>query len=255
MSGAGLIAAIAPESSYVTPRTSTTDGGDYVAISTGLSSPSGALAPPSSYVSTAAEAAVTETHYVSTRVTVQTTQISSSTSFNTTTDSKGRQTTITTVLPVTKVKTTTSATVLAVKTFKELQRVTTWPLWKVFVGGYLPVISAIIFRVFWTSIYNKVKLIEPFTRLARFEGAVAAESLDTYYLSTNLTPDPLISFFKGHWLIFWASVVYTVTALILALSTEAVFVDTNYQCANPATGDNLCWPPQLSVDPVVIRWL
>jgi hypothetical protein len=129
-------------------------------------------------------------------------------------------------------------------------------LWKVFVGGYLPVLTAIIFKLFWTSIYNKIKLIEPFTRLARSEGAVAAETLHTYYLSTTITPDPIASFFKGHWLILWASLAYTVTAFLPALSTEAIFLDTNYQCSNPnLTSNNPCWPPKLSVDPVVLRWL
>jgi hypothetical protein len=173
-----------------------------------------------------------------------------------TTNSRGQPTTIATVVPVTTVKSITTS--IPAEGIEGLQRVTilTWPLWKVFVGGYLPVLTAIIFRLFWTSIYNKVKLIEPFTRLARAEGAIAAETLHTYYLSTNLTPDPIISFFRGHWLIFWASLVYSVTAVLPALSTEAIFLDTNYQCANPdLTSENPCWLPKLSVDPIVIRWL
>ena len=110
-----------------------------------------------------------------------------------TTDSQGRTTTSATVVPVTTVQpTVTNIPVKASNNGQERVTIITWPLWKVFVGNYLPVLSAIIFRLFWTSIYNKIKLIEPFTRLTNSQGAVAAETLHTYYLSSNLTPDPVI---------------------------------------------------------------
>jgi hypothetical protein len=248
-----VVAFTAAGSEYVAPVTSTTDDGAYIATGSTLG-----FAPASNYVSTGVTVAATaaSSKYASTQVTISTTQTTISTSSIVTTNSQGQPTTIATVVPITTVK--AIATSIPDQSNKGLQRVTvlTWPLWKVFVGGYLPVLTAIIFRIFWNSIYNKVKLIEPFTRLAQPEGAVAADTLHTYYLSTNLTPDPIISFFKGHWLIFWASLVYSVTAVLPALSTEAIFLDTNYQCSNPdLTSHNPCWPPKLSVDPVVVRWL
>lgn len=243
-----VVAFTAAGSDYV-PETSTTDGSAYVG--TASTAAGGQLFTTDGITATAAIS-----DYVPTQTTISSTEITSATSSLVTTDSQGHATTIATVVPVTTVRSLT--TTVPDQSKQGLQRVTTmtWPLWKVFVGGYLPVLTAIIFRLFWTSIYNKVKLIEPFTRLARVEGAVAADTLHTYYLSSNLTPDPIISFFKGHWLIFWASLVYTVCAVIPALSTEAIFLDTNYQCANPnLSSPNPCWPPKLSVDPVVIRWL
>jgi hypothetical protein len=134
--------------------------------------------------------------------------------------------------------------------------VISWPLWKVFLGSYLPVLLAILFKVFWTSIYANVKLMEPFIQLTKPDGALARDALAVFYLSSNMTPDPLIAFFKGHWLIFWTSIVYLVAGFLAPLATESVFLDTDWGCPNPAINvPNPCWPPKLSADKVVVRIL
>ena len=119
----------------------------------------------------------------------------------------------------------------------------------------MPVVLAIIFRVFWSSIYAKVKLIEPFMQLATPDGALARNSLHIYYLSSNLTSDAIISFIKGHWLVMLTSIVYSVVAILPSLASEGIFNDTNYGCSDPdpTRPENPCWPPQLTTDPVVAR--
>jgi hypothetical protein len=131
-----------------------------------------------------------------------------------------------------------------------------WPLWKVFVGGYLPVFLAILFKVFWTSIYANVKLIEPFIQLSRPGGASAKDAFSTCYLSNNLTPVPVIALFNGRWLMFWTSIVYLIVGFLPPLASESLFRDTNYNCSNPnpAQSQNPCWP-RLSMDPTIIRLL
>jgi hypothetical protein len=126
----------------------------------------------------------------------------------------------------------------------------TWPLWWVFAAGYLPLLLAILVKVFWTSVYANVKLIEPFIQLSKHDGALARDTLHTYYLSSNLTPDPILAFFKGRWLIFWTSFVYLVVGLLAPLASEVLFLDTHYGC-----GTDTCWPPKLSADGVVLRLL
>lgn len=139
---------------------------------------------------------------------------------------------------------------------KEKTIVISWPLWKVFVGGYLPVLLAILFKASWTSIYANTKLIEPFIQLARPTGALAKDAFGNFYLSSNLTPDPVISLFKGRWLMFWTSIVYLIVGFLPPLASESLFRDTRYNCANPDPNhpNNPCWP-RLSVDPTIIHLL
>jgi hypothetical protein len=96
----------------------------------------------------------------------------------------------------------------------------------------LPVLLAIVSKAFWSSIYAKVKLTEPFMQLARTHGAEARNSLHGYYLSSNLTPDPIIRFVKGHWLIMLTSIVYFLVGILAPLASEGIFNDTNYQSSN-----------------------
>jgi hypothetical protein len=131
-----------------------------------------------------------------------------------------------------------------------------WTLWKVFVGGYLPVLLAILYKTFWSSIYANVKLVEPFIQLSRPTGAVAKDAFWNFYLSSNITPDPIVSFFKRRWLMFWTSVVYLVVGFLPALASEALFRDTKYLCSNPDPNqpNNPCLP-RLTVDIAVIHLL
>jgi hypothetical protein len=132
-----------------------------------------------------------------------------------------------------------------------------WPLWKAFEGGYIPLMFAVIFKLFWTSIYANIKLIEPFIQLSTPKGGFARNVFHTFYLSSNLTPYPLLALLKGRWLVFWTSLVYVVVSLLAPLAAECIFVDTNYGCPNPnpAQPDNPCWPPKLSHDPTILRLL
>ncbi|KAK5021364.1 hypothetical protein LTR16_000226 [Cryomyces antarcticus] len=129
-----------------------------------------------------------------------------------------------------------------------------WPVWKAFVGAYLPVLLAVIYRVLWSSIYAAVKLYEPFSQLVQPEGGLAKDTLFAYYLSSNLTPDPIIGFFKDHWVILHTSLVYLVAGSMTSLASESLYVDTHY-CTNPSdNSNNPCWP-RMSVNPVMLRLL
>lgn len=125
-----------------------------------------------------------------------------------------------------------------------------WPSWWVFITGYLPLILALLVKMFWTSVYANVKLIEPFIQLSKPDGARASETLHTFYFSSNLTPDPILAFFKARWLIFWTSLVYFNVGLLAPFASEVLFLDIHYCC-----GTATCWPPRLSADGTVIRIL
>ncbi|QDS68995.1 hypothetical protein FKW77_009371 [Venturia effusa] len=196
-------------------------------------------------------------------MTYMTTEVGTSTSSIVTTDTNGKATTVLSAIPYSTVRQTTSA-VVTPKAVENIQHQvlwvrSSWPLWKVFIGGYFPVLLAVLFKLFWTAIYAKIKLIEPFMRMARPEGSIASDTLHTYYLSSYLMPDALFSMVKGHWLIFWSAVVYLAVGLLAPLGSEVLFMDTNWNCPNPDFSEmrkyNPCWPPKLSVDPVMVRFL
>ncbi|TID22864.1 hypothetical protein E2P81_ATG01997 [Venturia nashicola] len=196
-------------------------------------------------------------------MTYMTTELGTSTSSFVTTDADGRATTVLSAVPYTTVRQTSSA-VTRPKAAKNnnprvFVKIESWPLWEIFVGGYCPVFLAVMFKLFWTSIYAKIKLIEPFMRMARPEGATASDTLHTYYLSSYLMPDAVFSMMKGHWLIFWSALVYLAVGLLAPLASEVLFLDTNWNCPAPKydelSRNNPCWPPKLSVDPLMIRLL
>lgn len=196
-------------------------------------------------------------------MTYMTTEMGTSTSSFVKTDIGGKATTVLSAVPYTTVRQTTSAvtTPKAVENnnSRVFVKIESWPLWKIFIGGYFPVFLAVMFKLFWTSIYAKIKLIEPFMRMARLEGATASDTLHTYYLSSYLMPDAIFSMMKGHWLIFWSALVYLAVGLLAPLASEVLFLDTNWNCPAPQYDElnrnNPCWPPKLSVDPRMIRFL
>jgi len=131
-----------------------------------------------------------------------------------------------------------------------------FPLWTVFVGNYVALIIAVVLRQFWTAIYAQSKLIEPFVRLAEGHGVPASAVLSTFYLSSNVMPDPVLALSKRLWLVLWTSSVYFAVGFLAPLGAELLFLNTKYtNCPFPQPGNpiNPCWPPRLSIDPVVSR--
>jgi hypothetical protein len=131
-----------------------------------------------------------------------------------------------------------------------------FPLWTVFVGNYLVLVIVVVFRQFWTAIYAQTKLIEPFIRLAEGCGVPASAVLSTFYLSSNITPDPLLALSKRLWIVLWTFSIYFVVGFLAPLGSELLFLNTKYSgCPfpQPDNTNNPCWPPRLSIDPVLAR--
>ncbi|KAE9966034.1 hypothetical protein BLS_007239 [Venturia inaequalis] len=252
----GIVTSVTISNAYVPTITSVAVAVSYLTSSNGL-----VQTISSSYTTTflASSWYIDETSIM----TYMTTQMGTSTSSFVTTDIGGKATTVFSAVPYTTVRQTTSAVTIPKAVENNNSRVfvkiESWPLWKIFIGGYFPVFLAVTFKLFWTSIYAKIKLIEPFMRMARPEGATASDTLHTYYLSSYLMPDAIFSMMKGHWLIFWSALVYLAVGLLAPLASEVLFLDTNWNCPAPQYDElnrnNPCWPPKLSVDPRMIRFL
>jgi len=160
---------------------------------------------------------------------------------------------MTTYIPTTSTGLTTIETVTADNNSTNSEN--PFPLWTVFVGNYLALVIAVLFKQFWTAIYAKAKLIEPFVRLTKGNGVPASAVLSTFYLSSNIIPDPILAFSKRLWIVLWTSSVYFAVGFLAPLSSELLFLNTNYTgCPFPQPNPtNPCWPPRLSINPVLSR--
>lgn len=200
-------------------------------------------APPSSYVPIS----------VTTPVLVATAVITSVPSSVVTTDAAGKVTTSVTYLPTTSVGTATVETVISTS------KNNIWgsssdhfPLWQVFVGNYLTLVVAVVFRQIWSAIYAQARVIEPFTRLMEPQGISASNVLHTFYLSSSMIPGPILALAKGRWLVLWVSLVHFAVGLLGPLGSELIFLNTRW-CAYTGDMTNPCWPPRLSIDPLIAR--
>lgn len=127
---------------------------------------------------------------------------------------------------------------------------TTWPLWWVFVAGYLPLLLAILLKLIWISIEFNIKLVAPFIQLSHSDGALASDALFTHYLSSNMTPAFISALVNKQYLMFWTSITSLIVGFLAPLASEVLFLDTHYDC-----GTENCWPPKLSANGIILRLL
>jgi hypothetical protein len=132
--------------------------------------------------------------------------------------------------------------------------VESWPSWKIFVGNYLPLLLAVLLKMFWTPIMANARLMQPFIAMTRPHGALTREALFEGYLARDM--NVLRMWRQGHWLSLVTMLNMAVITAIGPLSSEAIFLDTKYECEDPDfTSRNPCWPPRISMDKYIIRVL
>ena len=127
----------------------------------------------------------------------------------------------------------------------------------VFIANYLPVLLAVLLQILWTAVYANIKMIEPFIHLGSTNGSQADESLFSYFLSSSLDLSSIKGILKGRWLLLWTSLTYMVVQIIGPISSELLFLDSDYDCSNRDDRDVMhpCWPPQIAANPSVLRTL
>jgi Protein of unknown function (DUF3433) len=236
--------------SPMTMMPSAGSSGAYIPPNLPASTSSGAYVPPnlppSSSLSYSAQ-------FLTTSTTIPTTFVTSIPSSIVTTDSEGRLTTSVTWMLSSSTGSVTLPTTIAVA---ETISGPLFPKWTVFVANYLPLIVVVLFRQFWSAIYSQTKLIEPFSLLNQGRGVSAAAVLHSFYLSSNLMPDPVLALMLRHWSVLWTSLVYFAISFLGPLCSEFIFLDTNYpNCPyrNNQIANNPCWPPRLTIDPSIAR--
>jgi hypothetical protein len=87
------------------------------------------------------------------------------------------------------------------------------------------VLAVVILNQFWADICTKVKLIEPFMKLAMPHGVPAKDALHMFYLSSNIIPDPIIALCEGHWVVLWASLGHVAVSFLVPVASEMIHLD------------------------------
>ncbi|KAK3066457.1 hypothetical protein LTR53_017191, partial [Teratosphaeriaceae sp. CCFEE 6253] len=129
-----------------------------------------------------------------------------------------------------------------------------WTAAQVFMGTYLTVLMAVLYRMVWTVIKNNFNLIEPFRQLTEKHGALAERALFSFYQSQSNLMGPIPAILKGRWALALVSTTYLLACFLPALSSEAIYVDTDWGCPFPIAGKNPC-QARMTVNVVVVRVL
>lgn len=97
-------------------------------------------------------------------------------------------------------------------------------------------------------------MMAPFISMSQSTGAQSRRALFSGYFSSTLNLVTLLT--PGSGMVTFATLNTALIALVIPLSSEAVFLDTDWDCPNPdLSSQNPCWPPRISVDPPVVRLL
>ncbi|KAK4574595.1 hypothetical protein LTR86_001436 [Recurvomyces mirabilis] len=129
-----------------------------------------------------------------------------------------------------------------------------WNGTQIFVGTYLPVLIAMIYRTMWTAIYHGFCLIEPFRQLHGSRGSLANSAFfELYQARTVFTP--LIALRRKRWILAAVALTQTLTTLLPGLAAESIHPDTNWGCSQPSDDKNNPCPPRITVNIPVIRVL
>ncbi|KAK4550079.1 hypothetical protein LTR36_003046 [Oleoguttula mirabilis] len=129
-----------------------------------------------------------------------------------------------------------------------------WSAEQTFLGTYLAVLFAVIYRILWTLIYNNLNLVEPFRQLAESDGALAEGAFFSFYQSQSNLLGPFPALLKRRWSLALTATVYLIACLLPALASETIYVDTNWGCANPMGGKNPC-PARMTANVTILRVL
>lgn len=115
---------------------------------------------------------------------------------------------------------------------------------------FATVVMSVMFKSFWSIVLASTKMMEPFYRLSRPEGASAKEALLTHYVGTGTVWRALDPRNK-RWLMLITTVISVLLSAMAALGSETMTVRAGSTCDTHG-GRKLC-DPQWVMNTVVLR--
>lgn len=128
-----------------------------------------------------------------------------------------------------------------------------WSPEQIFLGNYLAVCVAVIYRLVWVVLYNAFNLMEPFRQLMSREGATAEYAFFAFYQSQSNLLGPIPALVGKRWALGLVASAYLIVNLLPALASESVFVDTDWACKNPKVGSNNPCNPRITANTAILR--
>lgn len=124
---------------------------------------------------------------------------------------------------------------------------------EIFLGNYLAVCIAVIYRLLWVMLHIAFNLIEPFRQLMDRDGAPAETAFFAFYQSQSNLLGPIPALIKRRWTLALLGLTCLIVNFFPALASESVYVDTKWDCPNPnLENDNPC-NPRLTANVTVLR--
>lgn len=130
-----------------------------------------------------------------------------------------------------------------------------WNPEHVFLATYLSVVLAVIYRILISIMHNNFTLIEPFRQLMEPNGALAEKAFFYFFQNQSNLYGPIPALSKGRWALALVATAYLVASSFPALASEAIWVDTNWDCQYPIADSRNPCPPQMTVSITVVRIL
>ena len=131
-----------------------------------------------------------------------------------------------------------------------------WGSSETFLGTYLAILIAVVYRILWTMVYNGFNLIDPFWQLMQPNGALAENAFFAFYQAQSNLLGPIAALLRRRWVLASIAVTYLVACLLPALASESIFVVTDWQCSNPDLSNthNPC-PPKVVANFAILKLL
>ncbi|KAK5094988.1 hypothetical protein LTS08_008384 [Lithohypha guttulata] len=121
-----------------------------------------------------------------------------------------------------------------------VERPFTWSTY--FAAMFLPALVAVVIKVTWEVIATSLKLIEPFERLAKGNGATASYSILTEYLESMISSDILQALGHGRTIPIISALIYIMVGVAPLIASVSMSVKPRKMCLDDENQYRPCDP-------------
>ncbi|KAH8593644.1 hypothetical protein B0O99DRAFT_596145 [Bisporella sp. PMI_857] len=96
--------------------------------------------------------------------------------------------------------------------------------------SFIPLVVAVLFMIPFRIVDSTIREMEPFHQLHKEAGALAEYSICLDYTTSLMITTPFKSLCRGHFFVFWSSLISVTILALTPLSSEALFVSLSGKC-------------------------
>jgi hypothetical protein len=99
-----------------------------------------------------------------------------------------------------------------------------------FLVSFFPLIISAFYIIPWRILDSTIREMEPFYQLSQPGGATAENSLCLDYGTSFILVTPIKAMLRGHFIVFWSSLISLAVLILAPISSEAFFVSLSGTC-------------------------